>query len=538
MIFGDPEWKDYTVEVEFQKTGGTKEPFQYDAGVSLMFRATNLNEFYWLRLGVSDNREHSLEVCDGGAAPITRKVPGSLQDNRWYQLRVSVVAESMRIHVDDRLLFDLKHSRHRKGGIGIGNWLATTRWRNLKVQGSDGSILMGQLPDPSSAISPKNVPDFATIDELNQQIRNLESKKARLPIARSIADNGRDPRETRLFLRGDHRTPGPVVQPAVPATLTTRPVAFNPLASSIASTGRRLALADWLTSAENPLVARVMVNRIWQYHFGRGLVDTPSNFGLRGSKASHPKLLDWLASEFVRSGWSIKHMHRLMMTSSVYRQSGVSFQLAKTRKAASSKLTPRLLSRFPKRRLEAELIRDRILAASGSLNRSMHGPGVRPRIHPSVIETSTTRKWPTIETETPEHWRRSVYIFVRRSVLMPMLEAFDSPTTTQSCERRLTTTVATQALQLMNDAFTNEQATIMARRVANLVGSDFDKQIEQIYWRSLSRKPTTDEQNDSREFLEQQRSYHGKRNSKQAGVLALTDLCHVMFNLNEFVYVD
>ena len=186
------------------------------------------------------------------------------------------------------------------------------------------------------------------------------------------------------------------------------------------------------------------------------------------------------------------------------------------------------------------MIRDQILAASGSLNTTMHGPGVRPRIHPDVIATSTTRKWPTVVRETSEHWRRSIYVFARRSVLMPMLESFDAPTTTQSCDRRLTTTVPTQALQLLNDVFTNQRAASMAQELLATVGTSAAEQIHTVYGRCLSRPPTSKELIRCLAFLDQQREFHSKtaNRSATAQVRALTDLCHVMFNLNEFVYVD
>ena len=547
LVIGDPAWTDYTVDVEVQKTGGTQKPFNYEAGISLLFRATEINRFYWLRLGVSDNREHSLAIDDrGGRAPITRKIAGGLSRDRWYRLRVTVRGKSIRAWVDDRLLFDVEDARLAQGGIGFGNWLATTRWRNLSVRDSQGTLLLDRFPDLADAISPDYTAGVETVDDLNEQIDDLKTQIARLPIAMSISDDSREPRETRLFERGDHNQPGVVVGPGVPATLTLVPLAFpSPLADAT-TTGRRRHFAQWLAAPQNPLTARVMVNRIWQHHFGRGLVETVSNFGLNGTPPSHPELLDWLAVEFIESGWSVKHMHRLIMTSNVYRQASSQSgpvtpkPPAVNRDAKSVDPGNYLLWRFPKRRLEAELIRDQILAASGSLNTAMHGPGIRPRIHPDVIATSTTRKWPTVTRETSQHWRRSVYIFVRRSVLMPMLEAFDSPTTTQSCDRRLTTTVPTQALQLMNDVFTNERAALMARDLLRNVGHDVELPIREVYGRCLSRAPTAAERADCLAFLKEQRTFHRRSGADPATVAvhALTDLCHVMFNLNEFVYVD
>jgi hypothetical protein len=208
------------------------------------------------------------------------------------------------------------------------------------------------------------------------------------------------------------------------------------------------------------------------------------------------------------------------MTSAVYRQ-------ASDHDPARAKLDPdnRLLWRFAKRRLEAEAIRDSVLSAAGTLNRQMYGPGVRPRIHPSIIATGSRPKWPTVTEEGPEHWRRSVYIFVKRSVLMPMMEGFDAPTATQPCERRLPTTVAPQALQLLNGQFIHEQAAALARRAAAEAGTDPAEQVETAYWLVLSRPPTDRQRQLGVEFL---RGPGG----------GLAGLCHVLLNLNEFVYVD
>ena len=548
LLVGNPAWTDYTVDVDVLKTAGTEKAFNYEASVSLLFRATELNRFYWLRLGISDNREHSLAIDDrGGRAPITRTIPGRIERNRWYRIRIRLQGESLQAWLDDRLLFQVKDRRLTHGRIGFGNWLSTTRWRNLQVRDAQGSLLLEGFPDLAQTSSPEFTAGQETVDDLNEQIRKLKAEIEKLPIAMAIGDESRQPRETRLFERGDHRRPGGIIEPGVPAILTATPLLFPNPPENATSTGRRHHLAKWLASPQNPLTARVMVNRIWQYHFGRGLVETTSNFGLNGSSPSHPQLLDWLAVEFIESGWSVKHIQRLIMHSSVYGQTSstghtttADGRASRDRSGQTHDPANRLLWKFPKRRLEAELIRDQILAASGSLNTTMHGPGVRPRIHPDVIATSTTRKWPTVVRETSEHWRRSIYVFARRSVLMPMLESFDAPTTTQSCDRRLTTTVPTQALQLLNDVFTNHRAASMAQELLATVGPSPVKQIHTVYGRCLSRPPTSKELTNCLAFLNQQRRFHSKtaNRSATAPAHALTDLCHVMFNLNEFVYVD
>jgi hypothetical protein len=342
--------------------------------------------------------------------------------------------------------------------------------------------------------------------------------------------------------RGDHQQPGEEMSPAVPAVLASvSPAEFPAPATGAQSTGRRLALARWIASDENPLTARVLANRLWHYHFGQGIVATPSNLGTSGDPPTHPELLDWLASELVAGGWRLKPLHRRIMTSAVYRQ-------ASAQDPAKQQADPanRWLWRYPLRRLSAEEIRDSILAASGKLDLTMYGPGVKPRIHPSVIATGSTPKWPVVEKEGPEHWRRSVYVFVKRSVLLPMMEGFDAPTATQTCERRLTTTVPTQALQLLNDEFTNEQAEYMAQRLQRDAGADLAAQVDRAWRLAFSRPASSGELENALEFVRRQQAQHAARPesggaaaeaASESARRALADLCHVLFNANEFVYV-
>jgi len=356
-----------------------------------------------------------------------------------------------------------------------------------------------------------------------------------------VQDAGSTPRPTHFLNRGDHQQKGEEVPPAAPAVLTAvSPLEFPTPAPEANSTGRRLALAKWIASNEHPLTARVLANRIWHYHFGRGIVSTPSNFGRSGDAPTHPELLDWLASELVAGGWQLKSLHKLIMTSSVYKQASGQ-DLAKQQADPANQW----LWRYPLRRLSAEEIRDAILTSSGKLDLTMYGPGVKPRIHPSVIATGSTPKWPIVEKEGPEHWRRSVYVFVKRSVLLPLMEGFDAPTTTQTCEQRMTTTVPTQALQLLNNEFTNEHAVFMAERLEQDAGAELDAQIDRAWRLALSRPADEDERRDAAEFVRAQTAQHAaaatavdeKERAARAQRLGLADLCHVLFNSNEFVYV-
>jgi hypothetical protein len=288
------------------------------------------------------------------------------------------------------------------------------------------------------------------------------------------------------------------------------------------SSGRRLALADWIASPDNPLTSRVMVNRIWQYHFGEGIVRTTSDFGKNGSRASHPELLDWLATQFVERKWSIKEMHRLMLTSNAYQQSTEHPQATKY---ADLDPNNQLLWRRNWSRLEAEVLRDSLLSLSGRLNEAQGGPGALLEVPPDVAEGFEFFKW--FPSDEPERRRRSIYTFQRRSVVDPMLEVFDVANTGSSCSRRSATTVATQALTLLNADLPNVEAKHFAARIMQEAGPDSDKQIERAFWLALGREPSTGERLKTRELL---KKYSPKE--------ALVHLGLVLFNVNEFLYLE
>jgi hypothetical protein len=355
----------------------------------------------------------------------------------------------------------------------------------------------------------------------------------RAPLAMAVVDAGSRAPEHHLLIRGDIRRPGEVVEPGFPAALTgsNAPAAITP-PSGIRSTGRRSALARWLTSPDNPRTARVMVNRLWQYHFGRGLIATPSDFGKNGNRPVHPELLDWLATEFIRQGWSLKRMHRLMMTSHVYRQS--------TRfdpDAAKRDPENRLLWRHDRRRLQGEEIRDAMLAVSGRLNPKMGGPGVYPPMPKEALETGSTQKWGQSPLE--DQLRRTLYVFQRRSLTLPMVEAFDGPDLSATCPRRASTNIAPQVLALWNGAFAREEARHFANRVKREAGGDPAAQVDRAFLFALCRPSTPAEQTRCREFLQRQAAlYREKKTPTEAQRLALTDLCHVLLNTSEFLYLD
>jgi hypothetical protein len=324
---------------------------------------------------------------------------------------------------------------------------------------------------------------------------------------------------THVLLRGNPRARGDKVEANYPEALS--PPGQKPAA------GDRLTLAAWLTDPKNPLTARVMVNRLWQHHFGRGIVPTSNDFGKLGEAPTHPELLDWLASEFVASGWKLKHLHRLMMTSSTYRMSSKADSRALAADPANL-----LFWRFNMRRLTAEEVRDSILAVSGELNHKMRGPSIYPRLPREVLATQDRpgRGWRPSPPE--EAARRSVYIHVKRSLLVPQLLQFDFADTDQSCPVRFTTTVPTQALAMLNDEFTNTQARLFAQRLTKET-QGLPAQVALAIRLITGRVPDASEVKKESGFVQSLRQEH-----KMSEPESLRLYCLLLLNTNEFMYLD
>ena len=336
--------------------------------------------------------------------------------------------------------------------------------------------------------------------------------------ARVIDEPGPKSPPTYLRRRGDFYAQGPEVQPAFPAVLSDVEPEFRPFARS---SGRRAALAAWLTRADHPLTSRVVVNRLWQGHFGRGLVATPSDFGLMGETPSHPELLDRLAVELVDRGWSLKALHRLIVTSATYRQ-------ASRTSEAEAKADPDnlLLWRHASRRLDGEAIRDALLAVSGRLNPALGGPSVFPELPAELTKLSSKGKiWP-VSPDPADRVRRSLYVFTRRNLRYPFFEAFDRPDTNASCPKRAVTTIAPQALSLLNGKLALDSSRAFADRVARESGADPSARIDRAYRLALGRSPDAAERRLAEGFL------------AEGGETSLVDLCLALLNVNEFVYVD
>jgi hypothetical protein len=351
---------------------------------------------------------------------------------------------------------------------------------------------------------------------------------------------------SKLFNRGDHDQPKQVVQPGELGILASPQIEpFKPVPVSSGSSGRRLAYAQWLTSGKHPLVARVLVNRFWLNHMGRGIVNTPGDFGRQGELPTHPELLDYLADEFVKSGWKLKSLHRLILLSSAYRQSSVN--------DASLRADPenRFYARFKMRRLDAETLRDSMLATTGTLVQASYGPpsGIGRDPQGRVITgidkgTITNHK---VDPAGADDFRRSIYVQVRRSKPVTVLDTFDAPTMSPNCEMRSQTTVAPQSLLLMNDTFVLDSSRRLADRVTAEAPNDRAKQLQRV-WNLLYSKPATDADiTKCLAYLDEQTKaltqyHHDIQHPK--GVVpnppqeAMASLCQILCSSNRFLYVE
>ena len=369
-------------------------------------------------------------------------------------------------------------------------------------------------------------------DFRHRVLRLKNAVERRKPLAMSLrnADGppyGPNVSTTYVLERGHWNRKGEPVEPGFPSAIEGHsrpaPIDLDPF-GRYPTRGRRLALAKWIASPENPLTARVMVNRLWHWHFGRGIVDTPSDFGKNGAAPTHPRLLDWLAHELVKQNWSLKAMHRLLVTSGAYRQSS----LHSDPDAARIDPQNRYLWRFRRKRLEGEAVRDSILTASGRLNGDRGGPPVFPPLPRGLDDAQKVQGTNTWETMSgPRGRKRSVYIFQRRSLSMPLMETFDAPVPNASCARRETSVSVLQALTMYDGEFVNEEARHFAERVRREGGAGPASRIRQAFRTALGRDPRPEETAQARRLLKESPTGDG-----------LTALCRVLLNSNEFVYID
>ena len=369
---------------------------------------------------------------------------------------------------------------------------------------------------------------FDTYNRLAGELDRLKKERVPAEYAMCVTEVGPQAPETFLLFRGNPALPRAKVEPGFLEILGGGKATIPSPAPGSRTSGRRLALANWIASPDNRMTSRVMVNRLWQHHFGRGIVRSPNNFGQLGDLPTHPELLDWLAHEFIRQGWKMKSFHKLIMLSSTYRMA------SRAEKAALEKDPGNdLFSRFDMRRLGAEEIRDSIYAVNGRLNLKMFGPGFYPDISAEVLagQSSPGSGW---GKSTPEEQaRRSIYIHVKRSLITPLLADFDFADTDGSCAARFATTQPTQALGMLNGQFIHQQAAELAERVKREAGDQPNHQVRMALRLVTSREPDAAQVERGLNLLKTLREKH-KLDPDQA----LKHYCLIAYNLNEFVYLD
>jgi hypothetical protein len=385
---------------------------------------------------------------------------------------------------------------------------------------------------------------------LKDAIKNKETERPKpLPQIAAVTDITPEPPPHYLLARGNYANAGREVQPGVPAVLAGAisehgfstgviPLSETSTGEKLKSSGRRTALANWLTAPDHPTVTRLLVNRIWQHHFGVGLVSTPDNFGLTGTRPTHPELLDWLATEFVRTGWSVKAMHRLIVTSATYRQVSsfefrVSGSAGETRNAeretrSGSDPEDHLFWRFPLQRLDAESIRDAMLAIAGELDLKMGGP---------FVPKAKTEEGQYVVNETdPGAHRRSLYLQQRRTTPVTMLDVFDGAKMNPNCVQRGASTVPLQSLALLNSDFVRARSKAFAKRVLAEAGPGTNERVARAFQLAIGRTPSRAEQSAADDFCEaQRRQYEGRADADQT---LWTDFCQMLLASNSFLYVE
>jgi len=437
-------------------------------------------------------------------------------------------------------------------------WNARDRWVNHRLANvtDEGSLESyfrekGESTDAKTR-DPKIAEQWAELEKLDKELKKFNDLKPTTSsnTISAMTELGHpDAPPSYVFAVGDHEKPLEEVQPAFPEAITDEKPDIKPLPFS---SGRRSALAKWITSPTNPLTARVFTNRIWDQYFGKGIVTTVSDFGKAGQKPTHPELLDYLASKFVNDGWSVKKLHREILLSSVYRQSSDYRE-----DVAKADAENQWLAVFPRQRLEAEQVRDSLLAAAGKLEEKVGGPSVYPPL-PKAINTASGNfqgdpAWKTSK-DVHDQNRRSLYIFTRRSIPYPILDSFNMASPQEAHSKREVTTTPLQALTLYNSELIFDWSKSLAGRVINEAGEDEEDRISRLYQILFARQPKDDEKESLQAFLNEQeaiiraKAADGKFEvNVPAGVkdkplgdpvraAAFVDLVHVVANSNEFIY--
>jgi hypothetical protein len=413
---------------------------------------------------------------------------------------------------------------------GIDAFEEEFRARFRQVEGKTGTLSAADLAMLIPADGPRllGAERTAEYERRHRELRALSRRKIPVEKALCVTEAGPEAPETYVLLRGNPHVPGDKVEPTFLSVLDTGSPALPAPQPGARTCGRRRVLADWIAAPENPLTPRVMANRLWQYHFGRGIVRSPSNFGLQGDRPTHPALLDWLAAELVAQGFQLKPLHRLIMTSSAYRMSSQPNPAALAQDPANDRFW-----RFDMRRLGAEEIRDAVLATTGTLSLKMYGPGVYPEI-PAEVLAGQSRPGNGWGKSLPvDQARRSVYVHVKRSLLLPILESFDVAETDRSTPVRFATTQPTQALGMLNSAFLNRQAGLFADRLEREAGRDRALQIARALSLATGRSPVGAEVRRGMTLIDALQTQGGLGDRA-----ALEAFCLVVLNMNEFMYLD
>ncbi len=396
-----------------------------------------------------------------------------------------------------------------------------------EMTGTVGAVFMG-LGVACAQCHDHKFDPFSQADfyRLRSFFDNLTFPARNKQLGHQVSEKNDQAPVSHLAIRGDFRRPGPKVSPQFPRIVNLSGQAPEIAPQEKPSTYRRTTLAKWLTQPDHPLTSRVMVNRLWQHHFGRALVATPNDFGTQGIQPTHPQLLDWLATELVRLEWRLKPLHRLIVQSASYRQASHG-QGTEWEHNLQADPENQFYSRMNRRRLTGETLRDAMLAVTGTLNREQEGPSVRPPL-PIEVHNTLLRKNHWIESEAEEdHFRRSLYVFVRRNLRYPMFDVFDRPDANASCAKRSQTTTAPQSLNLLNSAFSLAMAQRMATVILDTSPQSAPAAVNALFRRALGRAARSDEMTLLAPYLADTLSHE-----------ALTDVCLAVFNLNEMLYID
>ena len=450
-----------------------------------------------------------LPLSGNSAATHDRELADREMEQKRTHLKESIAA------LEDRFRREYSSGEKNAPDSGGGNAKSPPEFDLAKLIQSNGERILGKA-------------EFDRYQHLQGRLESLKSEASSAGMALGVTEIGVAPPDTYVLLRGNPQNHGDKVEPGFLEVLGGEKPMIPPPAPEAKSSGRRLALADWLASPANPLTPRVIVNRIWQYHFGRGIVRSPNNFGTQGDRPTHPELLDWLAAEFMNNGWRMKPLHRLIVTSSAYRMSSRGRP-----EALATDPTNDLFWRFDMRRLTAEEIRDSILATSGTLNLKMYGPSVYPEIPKEVLAGQSRPGLGWGHSSPEEQSRRSIYVHMKRSLLVPILESFDLPETDRSSPVRFSTTQPTQALGMLNSAFLNEQATLFAARLQKEAGQDTAAQVRLALNLATAHPPAEKEIARGVKLIERLKKQDGA-----SGDAALRYFCLMVLNLNEFLYLD